>query len=136
MINLEKMGAAAQTASLEMSRANTDIKNVALQAIADGLVSSEKDILTANKRDAEAGRRHGLSNALIDRLTLTSKSLLGMAADVRSIAALPDPIGETFDERVLPNGLRLRRQRVPIGVLGVIYESRPNVTIDVSALAV
>ncbi|MCH2540024.1 MAG: glutamate-5-semialdehyde dehydrogenase [Anaerolineales bacterium] len=136
MINLEKMGAAAQTATLEMSRANTDIKNVALQAIADGLVSSEKDILTANKRDAEAGRRHGLSNALIDRLTLTSKSLLGMAADVRSIAALPDPIGETFDERVLPNGLRLRRQRVPIGVLGVIYESRPNVTIDVSALAV
>ena len=136
MINLEKMGAAAQTASLEMSRANTDIKNVALQAIADGLVSSEKDILTANKRDAEAGRRHGLSNALIDRLTLTSKSLLGMAADVRSIAALPDPIGDTFDERVLPNGLRLRRQRVPIGVLGVIYESRPNVTIDVSALAV
>ena len=136
MINLEKMGAAAQTATLEMSRANTDIKNVALQAIADGLVSSEKDILAANKRDAEAGRRHGLSNALIDRLTLTSKSLLGMAADVRSIAALPDPIGETFDERVLPNGLRLRRQRVPIGVLGVIYESRPNVTIDVSALAV
>ena len=136
MINLEKMGAAAQTATLEMSRANTDIKNVALQAIADGLVSSEKDIQTANKRDAEAGRRHGLSNALIDRLTLTSKSLLGMAADVRSIAALPDPIGETFDERVLPNGLRLRRQRVPIGVLGVIYESRPNVTIDVSALAV
>ena len=135
MINLEKMGAAAQTATLEMSRANTDIKNVALQAIADGLESSEKDILTANKRDAEAGRRHGLSNALIDRLTLTSKSLLGMAADVRSIAALPDPIGETFDERVLPNGLSLRRQRVPIGVLGVIYESRPNVTIDVSALA-
>ncbi len=120
MINLEKMGAAAQTATLEMSRANTDIKNVALQAIADGLVSSEKDILAANKRDAEAGRRHGLSNALIDRLTLTSKSLLGMAADVRSIAALPDPIGETFDERVLPNGLRLRRQRVPIGVLGVL----------------
>ena len=136
MINLEKMGRAAQAASLQMARTSTEIKNAALQAIADGLVSNENNILTANRRDANAGRRNGLSEALIDRLTLTSESLQGIAADVRGIAALPDPIGEIFSERVMPNGLKLRRQRVPIGVLGVIYESRPNVTIDVSALAI
>ena len=111
MINLEKMGAAAQTASLQIARANTDIKNVALEAIADGLVSSEKDILTANKRDADAGRKNGLSEALIDRLTLTSESLQRIAADVRGIASLPDPIGETFDARVLPNGLKRPHRR-------------------------
>ncbi len=136
MIDLKKMGAAAREASCQMARASTETKNRALQAIADGLAFSEPNVLDANKRDAEAARKAGLSEALIDRLTLTPERLQGVAADVRAIATLSDPIGEVFAERVLPNGLQLRRQRVPIGVLGVIYESRPNVTIDVSALAV
>ena len=136
MINLKKMGAAAREAARQMAGASTEKKNRALHAIADGLASYETDVLAANERDADAGRTNGLSEALIDRLTLTPQRLQGVASDVRAIAVLPDPIGEVFDERVLPNGLQLRRQRVPIGVLGVIYESRPNVTIDVSALAI
>ena len=136
MINLKKMGAAARAAARQMAGASTEKKNRALHAMADGLASCETDVLAANERDADAGRTNGLSEALIDRLTLTPQRLQGVASDVRAIAALPDPIGEVFDERVLPNGLQLRRQRVPIGVLGVIYESRPNVTIDVSALAI
>ena len=136
MIDLKKMGVAAREASRQMAHASTETKNRALQAIADGLDYSETDVLTANKRDAEAARNAGLSEALIDRLILMPNRLQGVAADVRAIAALPDPIGEVFAERVLSNGLQLRRQRVPIGVLGVIYESRPNVTIDVSALAI
>lgn len=136
MIELKQIGAAAREASLQMARASTETKNRALQAIADGLASRENDVLAENKRDAEFARKAGLSKALIDRLTLTPERLRGVAADVRAIAALPDPIGEVFAERVLPNGLQLRRQRVPIGVLGVIYESRPNVTIDVAALVI
>ncbi len=136
MIDLKEMGAAARKTSRQMARATTETKNRALQAIADGLASSEADVLDANKRDAKAARKAALSEALIDRLTLTPERLQGVAADVRTIAALSDPIGEVFAERVMPNGLHLRRQRVPIGVLGVIYESRPNVTIDVSALVI
>ncbi len=136
MINLKKMGAAARSAARQMARASTEKKNMALQAMADGLADCETDVLAANKIDADAGRTNGLSEALIDRLTLTPERLQSVASDVRAIASLPDPIGEIFAESVLPNGLQIRRQRVPIGVLGVIYESRPNVTIDVSALAI
>lgn len=136
MINLKKMGAAARSAARQMARASTEKKNMALQAMADGLANCETDVLAANKIDADAGRTNGLSEALIDRLTLTPERLQSVASDVRAIASLPDPIGEIFAESVLPNGLQIRRQRVPIGVLGVIYESRPNVTIDVSALAI
>ncbi len=136
MIDLKEMGAAAREASRQIARASTETKNRALLAIANGLASGESDILAANQHDAEAAREAGLSKALIDRLTLMPERLQGVAADVRGIAALPDPIGEVFAERVLPNGLQLRQQRVPIGVLGVIYESRPNVTIDVAALAI
>ena len=136
MINLTKMGSGARTAARQMAGSSTDQKNGALQYIADGLAYCETDILAANERDAEAGRKNSLSEALIDRLKLTPERLHDIASDVRAIAALPDPIGEIFAERVLSNGLQLRRQRVPIGVLGVIYESRPNVTIDVSALAI
>ncbi|HJO90728.1 MAG TPA: glutamate-5-semialdehyde dehydrogenase, partial [Anaerolineales bacterium] len=94
------------------------------------------DILSANERDINEGHNNGLNSALIDRLTLTPERLDAMAADVINIASLPDPIGERFDSQVLENGLQIERQRVPIGVLGVIYESRPNVTIDVTALAI
>src|SRR6185369_7851286 len=105
-------------------------------ALADGLEREHADILAANAHDVAAAGAAGLSAALIDRLTLTPARLRGIAADVRVVAALPDPLGERFDERTLPNGLRVRRQRVPLGVLGVIYESRPNVTVDVAALSI
>jgi len=130
------MAAAAKNATRQMALASTDDKNRALEAIARSLAESQKDILSANERDINEGQKNGLSSALIDRLTLTPERLDSMAADVINIASLPDPIGERFDRKVLENGLQIERQRVPIGVLGVIYESRPNVTIDVTALAI
>ncbi len=131
---LQAQAAAAKKASRELAKATTAQKDKALLAIASGLKSSEEEILAANEKDVKQGRADGLNEALIDRLLLNPSRLAGQAADVRSIAQLPDPIGETFDARVLPNGLRLGRRRVPLGVIGTIYESRPNVTIDISCL--
>ena len=136
MINLTAMATAAKNATRQMAHASTKSKNIALKDIARSLERSQKDILSANEQDINEGQNNGLSSALIDRLTLTPERLGSMAADVINIASLPDPIGERFDRQVLENGLQIERQRVPIGVLGVIYESRPNVTIDVTALAI
>ena len=136
MINLTAMAAAAKNATRQMAHASTEAKNIALKAIANNLKQSQKDILSANERDINEGQKNGLNSALIDRLTLTPERLDDMAADVINIASLPDPIGERFDRQILENGLHIERKRVPIGVLGVIYESRPNVTIDVTALAI
>tara|TARA_B100000586_G_scaffold269266_1_gene247662 strand:+ start:698 stop:1972 length:1275 start_codon:yes stop_codon:yes gene_type:complete len=136
MIDLTVMAAAAKNATRQMAHASTEAKNIALKAIANNLEQSQNDILSANERDINEGHNNGLNSALIDRLTLTPERLDAMAADVINIASLPDPIGERFDSQVLENGLQIERQRVPIGVLGVIYESRPNVTIDVTALAI
>ena len=136
MIDLTTMAAVAKNATRQMALASTNDKNIALKDIARSLERSQKDILSANERDINEGQNNGLSSALIDRLTLTPERLGSMAADVINIASLPDPIGECFDRQLLENGLQIERQRVPIGVLGVIYESRPNVTIDVTALAI
>ena len=136
MIDLTVMAAAAKNATRQMAHASTDAKNIALKAIANNLEQSQNDILSANVKDINEGLKNGLNSALIDRLTLTPERLDAIAADVINIASLPDPIGERFDSKVLENGLQIERQRVPIGVLGVIYESRPNVTIDVTALAI
>ncbi len=143
MIELTVMGQAARQAARAMARAAGETRNRTLHALASELApegadgaAARSEILAANRRDVEAAREAGLSAALIDRLTLTPARLEAVAADVRTIAALPDPLGQTFDERALPNGLRACRQRTPLGVLGVIYESRPNVTVDVAALAV
>jgi glutamate-5-semialdehyde dehydrogenase len=130
------MGCQARAASKTLALASTETKNRVLLALADRLEASQGEIKAANTKDIAAAKSSGLSDALIDRLTLTDKRLEGLAADLRHLAELPDPVGERFDETVLPNGLRLRKQRVPIGVLGVIYESRPNVTMDVAGLAV
>ncbi|MEP7357829.1 MAG: gamma-glutamyl-phosphate reductase, partial [Anaerolineales bacterium] len=136
MLDLNTMGAAARRAARKLALSSDASRTRALAALADGLEREQAAILAANAQDvAEAGAA-GLTGALIDRLTLTPARLRGIAADVRVVAALPDPLGQRFDERTLPNGLRVRRQRVPLGVLGVIYESRPNVTIDVAALAI
>src|SRR5262249_49950806 len=92
-------------------------------------------ILAANRQDIEDGKANGLSAALLDRLSLQGR-LAAIAQDVRDVAKLPDPVGEVFEDTVLPNGLRLTKRRTPLGVLGVIYEARPNVTVDVAALAI
>ena len=136
MINLIAMGSAAKDASHQMSLSQTNDKNDALETIAKFMEQKSEEILASNHLDVKNGINNGLSKALIDRLTITPESLLNMITDIRHIATLPDPIGVCFDKRVLENGLQIERQRVPIGVLGVIYESRPNVTVDVTSLAI
>lgn len=133
-IHLESMGRQAQSAAYELAKITTEQKNAALRAIADALQASAAVILDANRQDLNEGRANGLTEALLDRLDLQTR-LDGIADDVRRIAELDDPVGEEFDRRTLENGLRVSKRRTPLGVLGVIYEARPNVTVDVAALA-
>jgi glutamate-5-semialdehyde dehydrogenase len=126
--------AQAQRASRELARLDTATKNAALEAMAAALEDRTDEVLEANARDMEAGEQAGLDSGLLDRLKLTDKRVAGIAADVRSIVALPDPVGETIDGHRLENGLDVRRVRVPLGVVAVVYEARPNVTVDCSAL--
>jgi glutamate-5-semialdehyde dehydrogenase len=126
--------AAAKRASRALARLDTQTKNDALHGLADALERRADEILEANARDMEAGSEAGLDSGLLDRLKLTEARLAGIAADVRTIAALPDPVGTTIEGWRLPNGLDIRRVRVPLGVVAVVYEARPNVTIDCSAL--
>jgi glutamate-5-semialdehyde dehydrogenase len=135
-MNMIDMGKTARQAARDLARASTQSKNTVLLSLAGSLSDHCAEILTENQKDLEAARQAGLTPALLDRLTLNEARLRGIATDLRSVAALPDPVGEVFDEAVLPNGLRLHRQRVPLGVLGVIYEARPNVTLDVAGLAI
>ena len=133
---LTEMGRLARAASRQMANADTRTKNEALCALAASLDDHRAAILAGNDLDIEAARTSCMSAALIDRLTLTDKRIENLSSDLRRVAGLPDPIGERFDESVLPNGLKLWKQRVSLGVIGVVYESRPNVTIDVVGLAV
>lgn len=133
-VDLTTMAQAAKTAGFVLAQAPTDQKNAALLAIAGALLEREAEIIAANEGDLQAGRDAGLTPALLDRMRLSGR-IAGIAADVRKVAELPDPVGKSFDERTLENGLRISRRRTPIGVLGVIYEARPNVTVDVVALA-
>src|SRR3954449_6828013 len=126
--------AQAKAASRVLATLPSGARDAALQAMAEALERRAPEILEANARDMEAGRESGLHSALLDRLELDGARLAGIAGDVRTIAALPDPVGETIDGHRLPNGLDLRRVRVPLGVVAVVYEARPNVTIDCSAL--
>jgi glutamate-5-semialdehyde dehydrogenase len=131
---LEKLGERARQVSRRLRTLNTDVKNDALSAIAETILERRADILSANEKDLEAGRAAGQNEHLLERLLLNDARLEGISSDVRSVAGLPDPVGESFDARTLPNGLRISKRRVPIGVIGVIYESRPNVTVDIAAL--
>jgi len=124
----------AQRAARALAQLDTAAKDAALLAIADGLIARADEILEANARDLEAGREAGLSSALMDRLRLDAGRIAAMADGVRQVAALPDPVGEVIDGHRLPNGLDVRKVRVPLGVVGVVYEARPNVTIDAAAL--
>lgn len=135
-MSLVDLGQRARIAARQLALAPTERKNQALRNMADALEREQAAILQANGQDVDSARQSGLSEALIDRLLLNEKRLSSMAADLRRLAELPDPVGERFDETVLPNGIRLYRQRVPLGVLGVIYEARPNVTVDVAGLCV
>jgi len=126
--------AEAKRASRILAQLDAGAKDAALLAMADALSERAGEILEANARDMEAGAEGDLGDALLDRLALTPTRLAGMADDVRRIAALPDPVGEVMEGRRLPNGLDLRKVRVPLGVVAVVYEARPNVTIDCSAL--
>jgi glutamate-5-semialdehyde dehydrogenase len=125
---------AAKAAARPLAAAPSAVKNRALHAIADALEARVDEILEANARDLEAGRESGLSSALMDRLTLDASRVRGMADGARAIAALPDPVGEVVEGGRLANGLDVRKVRVPLGVVAVVYEARPNVTIDAAAL--
>jgi glutamate-5-semialdehyde dehydrogenase len=126
---------AARVASIPLATATTQQKNRALEAIAGALVDRGAEILEANSLDLAAGREAGMSSGLLDRLTLDERRLRGLAAAVSEIVALNDPIGETVRGNSLPNGIAISQVRVPFGVVGVIYEARPNVTVDIAALA-
>ncbi len=134
-VDMQEIGKRAKAASKQLARLGTAVKNQTLIAMAEGLVQGQDEIIQANAIDVAAAIARKVEPYFVDRLTLTPQRLQGMADDVRSVAGLPDPVGEPFDESVLPNGLRLHKRRIPLGVLGVIYESRPNVTTDISALA-
>ena len=125
---------AAREASRTLATLDSATKDRALHAIADALVLRSEEIVEANARDLEAGRQGGLSAALLDRLTLDARRVADIAQATRAIAALPDPVGEVLDGHRLPSGLDVRRVRVPFGVVAVVYEARPNVTIDAAAL--
>jgi glutamate-5-semialdehyde dehydrogenase len=125
---------AARAGSRLLRGSSTDAKNNALHAIADALEHRQGAVLEANASDMAAAREDGLAEAMLDRLMLDGDRLNGVAAGVRSVAALPDPVGEIIDGQTLPNGLKVERRRVPLGVIGTIYESRPNVTVDIAAV--
>ena len=128
------MGQAAQQAAFELATTATAVKNTALAIIADELEANQATILAANQQDIDAAVASGMSDALIDRLLLNDDRISAIANDVRNVINLNDPVGAELDSRVLENGMRLSRRRVPLGVVGVIYEARPNVTIDIAAL--
>lgn len=131
---VRQLAEAARAASLKLAVATTEAKNRALTALAEKIESSIPSLIAANAKDLDAGRAAGLSSAMLDRLTLNESRIRQMAQGVREIVALPDPVGAELERTTRPNGLVIRKVRVPIGVIGIIYESRPNVTVDCAAL--
>ena len=135
-MNMVEMGKKARNAARALALAPTGQKDAVLLCLADLLIDTAAEVLAENQKDLAAAGEKGLSGALLDRLTLNEARLHGIAADLSAVASLPDPVGEVFDDATLPNALRVHKQRVPLGVLGVIYEARPNVTVDVAGLAI
>ncbi len=133
---IERLSRRAKEASVLLSRAPTSVKNRALQSMAEELETGQGEILAANRRDLQAAKARGVSGALLDRLLLDPNRIREMATGLREVANLPDPVGETVEEWKRPNGLTIRKVRVPIGVIGIIYEARPNVTADCAGLCV
>ena len=133
-VELRKIGKAATSAARSLASLSGDVRNKAISNIADGLSSSRSEIILENGRDIEKGRKKGLSEAVLDRLLLNDERIDVIARDALSVVGLSDPVGEIIEMNTMPNGLEVSRRRVPLGVIGVIYESRPNVTVDISAL--
>jgi glutamate-5-semialdehyde dehydrogenase len=131
---MRQLGREARAAARVIGRAGTAVKNRALLAIAERILASEQKLTAANTLDLQSGRDHGLDAALLDRLTLTPARIRGMAEGVRQVATLADPVGEISGLAWRPSGIQVGRMRVPLGVIGIIYESRPNVTADAAAL--
>lgn len=131
---MNEMGVKARAAAKKMAVATTAQKRAALAAMADAIRAAAPEIMTANANDMEAGETNGLSGAMLDRLRLDDGRIVGIADAVAQVATLDDPVGAVIDESMPPNGLKLSRVRVPLGVVGIIYESRPNVTADAAAL--
>lgn len=136
MQELNEKGKLAKEASYVLAALSTDIKNKALLAIADALIQKSDYIICENNKDIQNGRSNNMPEGLIDRLTLTPERIDGIAEGLRQIAALPDPIGETVTGIKRPNGLKITKIRVPLGVIGIIYEARPNVTADAAGLCI
>nr|MDQ2687241.1 gamma-glutamyl-phosphate reductase [Armatimonadota bacterium] len=131
---VEDKGRAAKSAAQTLAQAGTNAKNAALHAMAEALGTAQDAILAANAEDIAGATERGLSPHSVERLTLTPKRIEEMQTGLHQVAALPDPIGEVLSGRRRPNGLEITKTRVPLGVIGIIYESRPNVTIDAAAL--
>ncbi|WP_371740620.1 glutamate-5-semialdehyde dehydrogenase [Methyloligella sp. GL2] len=131
---MARIGADARASGHELALASTEAKNAALLAMADAILDTAPAILAANAQEVEAGKEKGLAPSFIDRLTVTDARIAGMAQGLREIAALPDPVGQVTADWDRPNGLNIARVRVPLGVIGIIYESRPNVTADAGGL--
>jgi glutamate-5-semialdehyde dehydrogenase len=131
---LEQLGKQAKAAARQLIKAGTAQKDRALGFIVEAIMAAEDDILAANAKDLATGQEMGLSEAMLDRLKLTHERLLDICDGVHTVIRLADPVGEDMDSRLLGNGLRVSKRRIPIGVIGVIYESRPNVTVDIAAL--
>lgn len=134
MSEVRNKAAAAKEAAIVLNRLSTENKNEALLHMAEALEAAEASLLQANEEDLARGRDNGTSPSLLDRLKLTPERIAGIAEGVRQVVALPDPVGETLETMERPNGLRIEKRRVPLGVVGMIYEARPNVTVDAAAL--
>lgn len=133
-MDTEKMGIAAKSAARVLGVASTNSKNKALEAMAAALEVNAASIISANEADLDNGKQNGMRDSLLDRLRLTPERIAGMADGIRQVAALADPIGEIIEGSVRPNGMKIQRVRVPLGVVGIIFEARPNVTSDAAAL--
>jgi glutamate-5-semialdehyde dehydrogenase len=134
MSEVETKSQIAKKASRKLAYLPTEIKNKALLSIAKSLIDNQNKILEANKADYQAAEASGMNAAMLDRLMLSPERIKAIAEDVKTVASLPDPVGDIIEERTLPNGLKLIKRRVPLGVIAAIYESRPNVTVDIASL--
>ena len=136
MEQVRKLAEQAKRASEILGILKEEQKNAALEKMAQALLDHTQEILAANAQDLEAARQRGTSQAMLDRLALTAERIAGMAEGVRKVIALPDPVGEVLEEWTAQSGIRIEKRRVPFGVVGIIYEARPNVTSDAAALCI
>jgi glutamate-5-semialdehyde dehydrogenase len=133
---MQQVGIEARTASRAMAAADTNTKNKALVLIAEAITREKTALLAANQQDCDAAKLNGIDAAMLDRLTLSEKSIMSMVEGLHQIASLPDPIGEMSDFKYRPSGIQIGKMRVPLGVIGIIYEARPNVTVDAAGLCI